>query len=402
MSKLHLCLISQEYPPDTGWGGIGSYTYEMAHGLSRLGHRVTVISRAVGAPTVVRADGVEVHRIVAGSQWSRLPGGWRLDRIWPGFAWAAMQRVRAIHRRTPIDVVEAAEGRADGLFLPLLPRRPRIVTRLHTAWIFIDRMNNIAPDRKKRFIYWQERRAIETADLVTSPSQAMLDLTRSWLPHLPPASPVIPNPVAVDQFRFEKAQRARDVLFVSRLERRKGLATIVAALPQMLARDAGLRLRFVGSDGTDEWGRSWREQLVAAAPGDLHRLTFDRVPRSDLAATYGRAGLSILPSVWENFPYALLEAMACGTPVVATRVGGVPELVGDDCGRLVPPDDPAALVEAIGVVFGDESYRAALGRNARQRAEALFSTERVVPQMLDAYRSVVDSAPRQRVIAWPA
>src|ERR1051325_3554092 len=95
---MHICYISQEYPPETGWGGIGSYTYEMAHALARLGHRVSVVSRAVHEESVRTSEGVELHRVSPSPRWDSMPGLWRLNRIWPGFAWAAMRRIRKINR----------------------------------------------------------------------------------------------------------------------------------------------------------------------------------------------------------------------------------------------------------------------------------------------------------------
>src|SRR4051794_9383844 len=104
MRTLHICFISQEYPPDTGWGGIGSYTYEMAHALTQMGHRVTVIARAIGPECVTNDAGVQIHRLQPAPQWDRWKGFWRLNRVWPGFAWAAMIRLKHIHARSPIDI----------------------------------------------------------------------------------------------------------------------------------------------------------------------------------------------------------------------------------------------------------------------------------------------------------
>src|SRR5262249_11579899 len=160
MRPLHVCFVSQEYPPETGWGGIGAYTYEMAHGLACAGQRVTVIARADGPETVTRRGGIEIHRVHHGPDWSRWKGLWRLNSVWPGLAWAAARRLRQVHAENSVDVVEAAECRADGLFVSLLPRMPRLIVRLHTAWIFVDRMNGIDPDRRKRFIYRQEALAL--------------------------------------------------------------------------------------------------------------------------------------------------------------------------------------------------------------------------------------------------
>src|SRR6266581_7668046 len=104
MRSLHVCYISQEYPPETGWGGVGAYTYEMAHALAEAGNRVTVITRAVNGETVTSERGVEVHRISPRPTWDNIPFFWRLNRVWPGFAWSAMLRVRQVHRHNRIDV----------------------------------------------------------------------------------------------------------------------------------------------------------------------------------------------------------------------------------------------------------------------------------------------------------
>jgi glycosyltransferase involved in cell wall biosynthesis len=404
MRKLHICFVSQEYPPDTGWGGIGSYTYEMARGLVHAGHRVSVISRAVAEEKVTSEGGVEVHRVLPTPDWSRRRGLWRLNRVWPGFAWAAMLRLRAIHRHTSVDLVEAAEGRADSFFVSLLRHRPRVVVRLHTAWIFVDRLNDVLPDRKKRFMYWLERRAIRQADLITSPCQAMIDLTKTWVSLSAQPAVVIPNPVDTTVFAPAPTPRHPEVLFVSRLERRKGIETLIQAMPSVLQKSPTSTFRFVGSDGTDTTGRSWRDRLRAAVPNtDGERVQFDHVGRDQLITAYNRAAVSVLPSLWENFPYALLEAMACGTPVVATKTGGLPELVDDGhSGLLIAPDDADALTDALCDMLENSQQRSVMGQNARMRAEQCFSTRRIVSRMLEVYYAALDTPRKRGAIAWPA
>ena len=392
MRPLHICFLSQEYPPDTGWGGIGSYTYEMAHGLVQAGQRVTVITRAVDREQVLDDAGVAVHRVLPAPDWSRVRGLWRLNRIWPGFAWAAMLRLRSVHAQTRVDLVEAAEDRADSFFVPWLRRRPRLIVRLHTAWIFVDRLNEIVPDRKKRFIYWQERQAILGADGLTAPSQAVVDLTRSWLSLRQRDVAVVPNPINTLTFAPTMEHRGADILFAGRLERRKGVATLSQMLACVLRRAPAASFRFVGSDGMDSDGRSWRERLLEQVPAaEQQRVHFEHIPRDTLIQRYRQAALCVVPSVWENFPYTLLEAMACATPIIATRAGGMPELVEDGVsGLLVPPESPVQLADALCALLDDAPRRVELGRNARRRVEEQCSVSRVVPRMLAAYTAVLN------------
>jgi glycosyltransferase involved in cell wall biosynthesis len=392
---MHVCFVSQEYPPDTGWGGIGSYTYDMAHALVAAGHRVTVIARAVaeertGGERIADDNGVQVHRVQPAPCWNGMRVLWRLNGVWPGFAWAAMRRLRSIHRRDPVDVVEAGECRADGFFVSWIPKpRPRIVTRLHLAWIFVDRNNAVRPDWKKRLCYWLEKQSILRADAVTAPSTAVVELTRTWLgPRL--AARVVPNPIDTVGFSPHPNAREREVLFVGRLERGKGLASLCRIVPSVMRRCPDVRVRVLGSDGVDESGRSWRLRMLDGLDEEeRRRIAFEHVSRRDLVQSYRQAGVCIVPSLWENCPYVVLEAMACGTPVVATRSGGLPELVQDGrTGLLVGPDDPEGFADAICELLNDPERSRRMGAEARRQAESVFSTATVARGMLDVYREL--------------
>src|SRR5262245_29235556 len=83
---LSICFVSQDYPEETGWGGIGTYTYEMAHGLARAGHKIVIVSRALtDAQHYFEADGVEVFRILPSVNLDSTPVVWRLNRWWEGY-----------------------------------------------------------------------------------------------------------------------------------------------------------------------------------------------------------------------------------------------------------------------------------------------------------------------------
>jgi len=302
-----------------------------------------------------------------------------------------MLKVRNIHRAQPVDVVEAAEGRADGFFVSYLPSRPKLVTRLHTARIFVDRLNAIEAGRSRRLEYWLEKKSILRANLLTAPSQAVVDLTRTWVPFPNERSLVVPNPIDEKKFRPSVMKRKDLVVFTGRLERRKGVAAIARALPTILKRFPSTEFLFVGSVDTDHDGVKWSDKLLNAVdPVHRERLRFEQKSRDALVQAYQEAAVCILPSVWENFPYSLLEAMACGTPVVATDCGGFPELIEDGVsGFLVTVDDSEALASRIGEMLANPKLRADIGTNARKRVEELFSVAQVLPSMVSAYEHVI-------------
>lgn len=406
MKSLHICYISQEYPPETGWGGIGSYTYEMAHAIAGAGHRVTVISRAVNAEGVTTGDGVEVHRVAPSPAWDAVPALWRLNHVWPGFAWAAMRRIRNIHREHPIDIVEAAEGRADSFFSGLIPGGPKVLVRLHTARVFVDRINKVPSLAASRREYWLEKKAIAQASIVTAPSRAVIDLTQTWMKLT--NAVVIPNPVDTHKFSPGTKTRRPTVLFVGRLERNKGVETIASIIPAVLRQFPSAEFRFVGTDGTDENGVSWRERLcVAAGPNHQTKLRFEQLNRDQLPEAYQQAAVCILPSTWENCPYALLEAMACGTPVVASNDGGIPEIVEHGVsGFLEKTGNAEAFATRIVSLLEDQELRVTIGDLARARIEETFSVDRVAPKMIAVYEGAIQHqthhAVRQEEMALPS
>jgi len=387
VKSLHVCYISQEFPPETGWGGIGSYTYEMAHALAGDGHRVTVISRAIDRESLIDDKGVTIHRVLPKPKWDSIPLVWRMNRIWPGFAWAAMLKLRAINRENPVDIVEAAEGRADGFFVSYMPGRPKLVTRLHTARIFIDRFNGVSGKQSGARDYWFEKKSICRANLVTAPSKAVIDLTQTWIGARARNIMVVPNPIDRTSFAPAASQRKNIVLYAGRLERNKGAETIMKAIPSLLDRFPAVEFLFAGTDGLDVDGRSWRTKILdSLKPADASRVRFAEISRADIVRAYQEAAVCILPSAWENSSYVLLEAMACATPVIACNSGGSPELIENGVnGFLIPVNDANALAARLGDLLSQPELRRAMGENARRKIEQDFSVEQVLPKMIAAY-----------------
>jgi glycosyltransferase involved in cell wall biosynthesis len=130
-------------------------------------------------------------------------------------------------------------------------------------------------------------------------------------------------------------------------------------------------------------------QTRVAALGLGDRVAFvDWLEPRPLAALLARARAAVLPSREESFGNAIAEAMAVGCPVIATRVGSVPEIVdADRTGVLVPPDDPAALAEAIDALLADPDRAAALARAGREHVRARFTWDAVAASFEDLYRS---------------
>jgi glycosyltransferase involved in cell wall biosynthesis len=180
---------------------------------------------------------------------------------------------------------------------------------------------------------------------------------------------VIYGGVDLDRFsqRPQDKSATLDVVTVLRLERYKGIFDLIDAMAQLVAKRPETRLGICGTGA--------EERVVASA---IHDRGFgDRVvlfgAEEDVPRRLREANLFVLPSHEEGLPNAVLEAMACGLPVVGTRVGGTPELVEDGVtGTLVPPRDSAALADAMLRYLNDSSLMDAHGRAARARVSARF------------------------------
>jgi glycosyltransferase involved in cell wall biosynthesis len=159
------------------------------------------------------------------------------------------------------------------------------------------------------------------------------------------------------------------VATVSVLRPGKGLEVLVAAAPAVLAAHPRARFAVVGD------GPARPELEARTAAGGVGEALAWTGFRRDVPALLAAADLFVLPSLDDAFPTAILEAMAAGLPVVATRAGGIPEIVDDGAtGLLVPPGDAAALARAVSALLADPAARRALGEAGRRRAGERFST----------------------------
>lgn len=171
---------------------------------------------------------------------------------------------------------------------------------------------------------------------------------------------------------------------VARLVPEKGLDTLLKATALLTREFPGLSLILVG-DGREKSALTELSHQLGLT-GRIHFLGF----RADVEDIVAGFDLAALPSLSEGLPLALLELMAAGRPVVASRVGGIPEVIAhEDNGLLVPPGDPAALAAALRRLLTEEGLAARLGSAARATAEERFSAEAMAVHTLDFYRRVL-------------
>jgi glycogen synthase len=260
---------------------------------------------------------------------------------------------------------------------------------------------------------WVERTAIESADAVVAVSQG----TRADVLRLFDVAPervhVIHNGIDADFYRPDPgtdalARHGIDptvpyVLFVGRITRQKGIVHLVRAIEHL---DPGIGVVLcAGQPDTPEIAREMAEGVRAAQATRPNVVWIgEMVSREEARQLYSHAAVFCCPSVYEPFGIINLEAAACETPVVASAVGGIPEVVVDgETGLLVPvdlsPEDPMRPVDAdrfernlagaINALMADPAARDAMGRAARRRAVSTYGWGAIARQTVDLYRTLI-------------
>jgi starch synthase len=379
-ASLRVAILTREYPPEV-YGGAGVHVSYLARELGRL------------LDLTVHCQGKDRPDAVAHRPWDHLAG-----------ANQALQTISA-------DLsMAAAAGSADlvhshtwyanlaGHLAALLYGVPHVVT-MHS-------LEPLRPWKAEQLgggyavSCWCERVAVESAAAVVAVSEGMrTDILATYPAVSADRVRVIRNGIDTEEYASDPATdvlerygvdpRTPSVVFVGRITRQKGLPVLLRAAADL---DPSAQLVLcAGQPDTPDLEAEVAglvAGLRAARPGVIW-LT-GMLPKREVIQLLSHATVFACPSTYEPLGIVNLEAMACGTAVAASRVGGIPEVVADgENGLLVPPDDPAALAAAINTLVRDPDLAATMGRKGRERAVAEFGWPAIAAQTVALYRDLV-------------
>jgi glycosyltransferase involved in cell wall biosynthesis len=194
------------------------------------------------------------------------------------------------------------------------------------------------------------------------------------------------NGVDTEEFRPAKEKKLDNLLlFVGRPEKRKGLHVLLNSLMYL---EIPVRLKIVGPTSNDSYVK---EALVSIKKKGMHEVEcLGKVSKENLIDLYQRASVFVCPSLWEDFGLVTLEALSCGTPVVASNVGGIKEVVKHNTnGILVPPNNPKDLAVALRKLLADKGLRETLGKNGRKIIEDNFSWDSIAKRLIEIYYKTI-------------
>lgn len=401
-------------------GGQGVYLYYLSRELVRLGHEVHVIS---GPPYPRLAPGVTLHRVDGVSYFRFLedrPGFLARRSPWEFFyplnflellttryglytlmltySLRALPVFLELHRRHPFDVVHDNQGLGVG-YLGIKAQGVPLVVTIHHP-LLVDAHNAVARTRSlvqkvRRVLFYPavlQAPAARVADRIITVSQASAELV-SWAFRVPRERiEVIYNGVDAETFRpLGLEKEPRSLLYVGNSEDpNKGAQYLLEALHYLLRDGEEFRLTFVDRP---RGGLLFAPRLVRRY-GLSTRVHFaGRLSTAALVRQYNRSQIMVCPSLYEGFGMPVTEAMACGTAVVATTGGALPEVVGEDgAGVLVPAGDSRAMAEAIRELLADPERCASMGQVGRRRVLSLFSWRKAALETLRVYERALSGS----------
>jgi len=390
---VRVLLLSREYPPHV-YGGAGVVVDHLSRALAR---RAAVEVRCFGDQAVAGPP----LRVRGYAPWERLAGG-------PEVAYAPALEALSVGlamARDPVaaDVVHTHTWYVGlgGMLTQAIHDLPLVVT-LHS-------LEPLRPWKADQLgtgyavSTWAERLAVERAERVIAVSAQMRADILSHFQVAPERVVVIHNGVDADAFRRTEARevlarrqvREPYVLFVGRISEQKGIFQLLEAA-RALPAEVSLVLCASSPDTPELAAR-----LQAAVAGRSRVQWINAMlPVPEVVQLCSHAAVFACPSIYEPFGLINLEAMACGTPVVASRVGGIPEVVVDgETGWLVPPGDAAALAEALRGALADPARARRMGEAGRRRVEAHFSWDRIAEHTLAVYRDAIAAKAAARAAA---
>ena len=372
---MKICVItSASFPPEEG---IGNYIYNMSKEFMRKGHSVTIITRGGFHRTQKENfEDIELYRVPF------LP-------LYPLHV--------QFHAIFVKKLIRTLESNFDVLHFhtplpPIIKSYISTITTVHTPMKTdtgrVELVNpfSVAVKLQGKVSYLIERKLFEISDKVTSVATSVSEELAEYGLN-PKDVEVIGNGVDEDIFSPVKTKGAeRYILYTGRLSYRKGLFDFIECGVQICKRYPDIKFKLTGKGPLLE-----KLKNIVADSGYEDRFEFlGHVDKSRLIELYQNATLFVLPSHYEGLPTTLLEAMACGQPVVATAVSGTLDVIeSGKNGILVPIKSPDKMADAVSSLLGDEKRMVELGLAARRTIEERFTWDAISDKILQCYESVV-------------
>ncbi len=418
-------------------GGQGIYSYYLTRALARLGHEVHLVA---GPPYPDNPDGVTLHKIPNPNFFEKDSEAfkelelkeifhplnlyeWAATQIgnFPeilGFSLRAIDEIKDLHEEIGFDVIHDNQCLGYGFLITQSLGVPQIATVHHP--LKIDREKSI--NESKTFLgkllnilYYpliMQRISIRAFDRIITVSKASVKDIEKHFGVPAEEIEVIQN--GIDEKLFKPQNRngefpngeggeelgdevqggensdVPEFLFVGETENRhKGFRVLLQSLEDLMKRGKDFRLRVVNGNSPDS---KYTKRLIRKHNLDEKVDFLGRVETLELVEEYNSATAVVVPSLHEGFGLPAIEAMSCGTPLVATTSGALSEIVSSEAGILVPPKNPEKLTDGLSEVMEDPEKRKEMGKRGREKVENNFTWREAAKDVVEVYKEAKNDA----------
>lgn len=402
---MKIALVTYEFPPDTGKGGIGTYTAQVAALLAARGAAVHVFAGTLAESYSGQENSYTVHRIQSADGFS--------------FKKAVLPFFRKAHLNQPFDIIECPEINSNAVHIkqeyPGIP----LVVRLHAPDYLVESLKKTYYPfvTKLRFVLGALRRGkldlgfwrkydfkndpdyqfTHAADAISAPSNTMKHwVVKNWRIH-PARIAVLPNPFTPPApllaLEADEQPGNMNVLFFGRLNVLKGLVNATLAMKQILKEYPQCRFTVVGNDEAGPVpGSSMKEWMQQQLGASIDRVKFrEGFDYNQLPTILKDASVVLLPSLFESFSYTCAEAMAAGKAVIGSRNTGMADLIDDgETGLLVNPYNRGELYAALKRLLSQPALCRTMGRQARMAIQQQSDGKQLTEGMLHFYNSCIE------------
>jgi len=391
---MKIALVSQEYPPETARGGIGSQTYLKANGLADLGHKVFVISRSIDFH---RHETIDSNITII-----RIPGMdtsfFEMTDIvqWLTHSIVIAAEIEALHKREDLDIIDFPEWAAEG-YTYLLNRTEwksvPVVVQLHGPLVMFGQVMGW-PDMNSSFYKigtQMEAACVQLADAVYSSSECSAQWVHKHYDQRRKNIPIIHLGVDTTAFAPQPVLKNNNatIIFIGKVVANKGISELVEAAINLRADFPRLKVRIIGG-GEEKLIQLLKKRAHDAGVNDL--LDFAGYKqKEELPVELSKAHVFAMPSHYEGGPgFSYLEAMSCGVPAIGCEGSGVEEIItSGKNGLLVPPKNAKALEDAIRTILKDERVMNDMSDEARKFALTHADSQKCLERLESFYLSVV-------------
>ncbi|MBE0427348.1 MAG: glycosyltransferase [Nitrospirae bacterium] len=419
-------IICREYPPSQYAGGIGTYVFHISRLLAECGETVHVIGQLwKGAEKKVEEKcrgRLIIHRVhlkdwesslrrkLSSPLKSREEKGLLESNFSPQcFSLQACLLAESLVEQEGIDIIEAQEFEAPLYYFQLRralgigpKKQPPCIIQLHSPMEFIVRHNDW--DIGQPYFMTAKRLedySIAAADALLCPSSYVARRAETHYGLDEGSIHVIPLPIGNSTMleREKNTWEYGTICYVGRLERRKGVIEWIDAVVTVAPQYPSARFEFIGANVLGTKNMSGEEFVKSRIPDDLRsRFIFHgQQERSALPQFLKKARISVVPSRWENFPNTCIESMSSGLPVIASREGGMAEIIEDGrTGWLANKPGSEGLAEALRRALNTPSMKIAeMGYNASLEIRKICDNNKILENQLNFRRGVVDQGSRR-------